>query len=135
LHGTFVTGILDPVTVVVRIRTAIPVLEAVFVLRLHRTFVTGILDSVAVVVRVRAAVLVLDAVGVLRPIWGRVFVVGAPVAVLVADGVGAAVFVFATELLGRLVRTAVVRIGDEVVVVVGIEAPVRVLEPVEVLRQ
>src|SRR5262249_51386235 len=74
----------DAVLVVVGIRTAVGVLEAVLVLGLVRALVDRIGDPVAVVVRIRAAVGVFEAILVLGLVRALVDIVGDPVAVGVA---------------------------------------------------
>ena len=118
------------VAVVVRIRAAVVVLEAVLVLGLVRALVGRVGDAVAVVVGIGAAVVVLEAVLVLgldRALVGRV---GDAVAVVV--GIGAAVVVLEAVLVLGLVR-ALVGVADDAVLVRMSSGPAASIDLLDVL--
>ncbi|MBW1907546.1 MAG: hypothetical protein JRJ24_20060 [Deltaproteobacteria bacterium] len=88
LRGTgvvraLVIDVQDTVTVVVRIGTAILVLEPVHVFGVVRTLVVDIENAIPVVIQIGASVLVLEAVEVFCLGWALVELVGNPVPVSV----------------------------------------------------
>src|SRR5450432_1529399 len=105
------------VLVVVRIGTAIGVLEPVLVLRIIRALVDRVEDPVRVVVGIRAAVGVLEPVLVLRLVRALVDRIENPVLVVV--GIGAAVGVLEPVLVLRLVRALVDIVENAVVIAVA----------------
>ncbi len=67
--------------------------------------------------------------------WAAILMVRDAIPVVVQDRIGTTVLVFVAKLLSFLVRTPVVHVRDQVVVVVRVEATVLILEPVQVLWQ
>src|SRR4051812_37595463 len=112
-----VSGVGDPVLVVVRVGATILILEPVLVLGIIRAFVVDVLDAVGIVVRVGATVFVLELVLVLGLV--RALVLNVEDAVLVIVLVRTAVLVLEAVPVFRIVGTLVDVVEDAVVVAIA----------------
>jgi hypothetical protein len=131
LVGTGVVGIGKAVAVVVGIRTAIAILEAVLVLGLVGALVQLVDDAVPVAIRTTARLRIRAASAGLVGAGVR-FVRDAVVVVVV---VGTAVVVLEAVQVFLLGRAFVLSVRNAVVVVVPVGAPVAVLEAVSVFSE
>src|SRR5262249_19558848 len=126
LRRTRVGSIGDAVAVIVRVRAAVVVLEAIDVLRLVRALVSVRRDSIVIGVRIGAA----RARGVLRPCFVRARISGVEDAVAIVVGIDAAVVVLELVHVLLLFGTLVRFVRNAVVVVVEVGAAVAIFESV-----